>query len=138
MDPDRQLIKKDFMHGVKVAKPAAVEIEILPIESVRGVIDAAKGQWRLIFLLLAATGIRAGKLRALMWRSVDPNACTIRITQSVKKDDSIGPPKTVNGVRTIPISTDRADLLRQHKAHVSNSGFVFLGNHGEPMTHEAL
>lgn len=138
MSPDQKLIKNDFMQGVKVAKPAAVEIEIPPTESVRGALDAAEGKWRLIILVLAATGIRAGELRALTWRSVDLNACTIRITQSVKKDDSIGPPKTANGVRTIPVSTDLADLLRQHKAHVSNSGFVFPDEQGSFLTHEAL
>ena len=138
MDADRQLIKKDFMQGVKVAKPVAHEIEIPPIESVRGAIEAAEGKWKLIILLLAATGIRAGEIRALTWRGVDLNACTIRITQSVKKDHSIGGPKTANGVRTIPISTDLADLLRQHKAHAGNSRFVFCNNKGGVIHHNSL
>ena len=138
MDPDRQLIHKDFMRGVTVAKPAAVEIEIPPIESVRGVIEAAEGKWKLIILLLAATGMRAGELRGLTWRGVDLNACTIRISQSVKKDDSIGAPKTANGVRTIPISTDLADLLRQHKSLEGASRLVFPNEHGQPMTHDVL
>lgn len=138
MDPDRQLIKKDFMQGVKVAKPAPHEIEIPPTESVRGALDAAEGKWRLIILVLAATAIRAGELRALTWRGVDFNACTIRITQSVKKDESIGAPKTANGVRTIPISTDLADLLRQHKALAGASRLVFPDEHGQPISHNVL
>lgn len=138
MDPDRQLIDKDFMRGVTVAKPVAHEIEIPPIETVRSVIEAADGKWKLIILLLAATGMRAGELRGLTWRGVDLSVSTIRIIQSVKRDGSIGAPKTASGVRTIPISTDLADLLRQHKALAGASRLVFPDEQGQPMSHNAL
>ena len=41
-------------------------------------------------------------------------------------------------MRTIPISADLADLLRRHKAHSGNSGFVFPGNQGGFMSHNGL
>lgn len=83
------------MKGVKVAKQRNSEIQIPSKNDVIRVITAAEGKWKVIIILLATTGLRAGELRALQWKNLDLSQGVLRVTQAVKKKERIGPPKDV-------------------------------------------
>ena len=99
------------MKGVKVAKQRNSEIQIPSKNDVRRVINAAEGKWKVIIILLATTGLRAGELRALQWKNLDLSQGVLRVMQAVKKKEGIGPPKTSNGYRSLPIPYKLGNLL---------------------------
>lgn len=70
-----------------------------------------------ILYLLITTGIRRGECMGLQWGDIDEKACTISIECNVSYTPESGvvvsTPKSVNGVRTIPIMPSTLHLLQQ-------------------------
>ena len=135
LDQEPPLIKKDCMKGVKVARQRNSEIQIPSKNDVRRVINAAEGKWKVIIILLATTGLRAGELRALQWKNLDLSQGVLRVTQAVKKKEGIGPPKTSNGYRSLPISYKLGNLLGDLPR---TSQFIFPGQYGGCIGYESL
>ncbi|MDG4656915.1 tyrosine-type recombinase/integrase [Ectobacillus antri] len=72
------------------------------------------------YILSINTGLRRGELLALTWKDLDWENGTIRIDKSVYRVKGeglkIGPTKTENSNRTIPLADYVINVLRQHKA----------------------
>ena len=83
------------MKGVKVARQRNSEIQIPSKNDVRRVINAAEGKWKVIIILLATTGLRAGGLRALQLKNLNLSQGVLRVTEAVKKERRYRPPKDV-------------------------------------------
>lgn len=72
--------------------------------------------FRCILQLLLYSGIRRGECVGLRWLDIDFKESTIHIQQNVTRVAGvgivIGPPKTVNSIRTIPIPESTQHLLK--------------------------
>lgn len=82
-------------------------IERIKKEAVNAVIDHAEPRYKLPIKFAAYTGLRAGEQLALTWDDIDFDAGLVRVNKAVKKDGSIGEPKTDAGHRQVEI----ADML---------------------------
>lgn len=100
------------------------------------------GTDKLFLALSLYTGMRQGELFALQWEDVDLAQNLIRVTKAVEwacqNKGTIKSPKTENGVRTIVIIKQLADVL---KPLAKPSGYVLTAERqkpDEPMSHQAV
>ncbi len=133
------------------ARQKAAEVspdEILTPEQTAKLIDAATpGYYRMLFTMLAATGVRIGEATALTWPDVDLDASTITIRRGVshartRSEKEAGEkarprffaPKTPSGFRTLPIAPEIVSALRRWKLACppTRAGLVFPSAIGAP------
>jgi integrase len=111
----------------KQRKPAFTTNEVEQI------LARAKGRYKVLFALLAGTGMRIGEALGLkIGEHLSNDFSTIRVRQSVWRG-SVQTPKTDNAIREIDVHTSLAALL---KASVGNrtTGFLFQTESGGPLT----
>ena len=114
---------------IVLPKVNAKKIDVLSVEELRQLISASQHEpWGISVLLLAVTGIRVGELLALRHDSIvaqndfvylEIRASYQRVPNlngngTAKTVMQIGPPKTMNGIRQIPLAPEAAELLRLH------------------------
>jgi integrase len=93
----------------------------------------AKGRYKVLFALLAGTGLRIGEALGLkLGEHLSGDFSMIRVRQSVWRG-TVQTPKTDNAVREIDVPSSLAALL---KASVGDreSGFLFQTDSGQPLT----
>ena len=93
----------------------------------------AKGRYKVLFALLAGTGLRIGEAFGLrLGGHLSGDFSTIKVRQSVWRG-SVQAPKTDNAVREIDVPSSLAAFL---KASVGGrtSGFLFQTESGGPLT----
>lgn len=100
-----------------------------------------------LWMLALATGARRGELCGLTWRSVDLEAGTVTITDTLLDVGGVltdGKPKTARGGRVVPLDTRTIAALRAHKRHQAEErlafgagfnerGLVFVREDGSPV-----
>jgi integrase len=103
-------------------KPVKREMVFLSQEEAGRLLQAAIGtSLEALWLVALSTGMRLGELLALQWATVNLKQKTIRIIKSLSRqpraDGGLTPkePKTASSIRTIPITAEVAEALRQHK-----------------------
>ena len=79
----------------------------------RAIIEAASGQYRTLFALLAGTGMRIGEAAGLHLDDVDFDGGVIYVRRSVWRGRELSP-KTENAIRAIDIDPVLAATLREH------------------------
>lgn len=84
--------------------------------------------------LMLFCGLRGGEASALLWEDVDLEKKIIHINKALKKDGTIGLPKSLSGIRDVPIPKNFALELKQKK---KASPFVCVNTQGEPYTKSA-
>lgn len=62
--------------------------------------------------LILYCGMRPSEVQALQWKDIDLKSNTISISKSMKRDGSIGQPKTKSAYRTVPIPLHLAPQLK--------------------------
>lgn len=109
------------------AKRAAPDDEI--IRQIRQ--RASSAYWGLYCLLLISTGFRRGEALALQWRDIDLTQKTVSCTKALSWREGyavIGPPKTENGVRAVPLLPDLLPALKAYKPkNAKPEHYVFSG-----------
>ncbi len=60
-------------------------------------------------------GLRPGEVCALQWKDIDFTEECICVDKALKKDGTIGLPKTTAGIRIVPVPKELLGLLRQRK-----------------------
>ena len=100
--------------------------------------------YRPFFCTLYFTGCRRGECLALMWKDIDLNARTIRISKSATNKTKGAPykitdPKNDSSHRTIPIPSYLCDELSEYKRtlpdeHQAPTAFAFGGSRPLPTT----
>ena len=75
---------------------------------------AVSGRYRPILLTATFTGLRASELRGLRWSDVDLDKRQLHVRQRADKRNTIGPPKSAAGERTLPLSPIVANTLKEH------------------------
>jgi integrase len=97
------------------------------------ILASAKGRYKVLFALLAGTGMRIGEALGLkLGEHVSGDFSTIKVQQSVWRGTPQAP-KTDNAVREIDVPSSLAALL---KASVGGrtTGFLFQSQSGRPLT----
>lgn len=69
-------------------------------------------------------GLRPSEVQALTWHDIDLEARTISVTKSLKRDGSIGPPKTASAYRVVPIPEHLIFTLKRN----ASEGDIFSHN----------
>lgn len=92
-------------------------------------------QWRCMMMLFVTTGIRRGEACGLIWQDINFQEATLSISRNVtyskEQGVKVGPTKTENSVRTLPLSASMVTLLRMWKREQSKlnpllpTAFVF-------------
>ena len=100
-------------------------------EEVEQIVDAAIGQYKVLFKLAAETGARAGELYALTVDDLLFARNVIRINKSMY-DQKVGSPKTSNATRWINVKPYMMEMLKQHLGD-RTKGLVFQSKRGTPL-----
>jgi len=105
-------------------------------ETMNAIAQKASGQERVLYALLAGTGLRVGEALGLELKHLSSDYTTIKVEQSCWEGD-IQTPKTKNAYRQVDLCKDLADLL---KAFVGcrQSGLLFMNRVGEPLSQTNL
>jgi integrase len=124
------------------------EIRPLSLEQTQHFIEMVKNEpFGPFFLLAATTGARRGELLAAKWADVDLDARVIRITGSLQRINGglqVCEPKTAKSRRPLPLLDFVGEALKAHRARQLrerlqagadwlDNGFVFTGDHGQPL-----
>ena len=107
-------------------------------EVMRQLIELADERFRVKLLFAAATGVRAGELHALRWRHIDFERREVRIETRVDPYRNEDVPKTVAGIRSIPLGEGVLSALRWWREQTTFAGkdeLVFPNRAGSYSSH---
>jgi integrase len=100
---------------------------------VEQIVSCAKGRYRVLFGLLAGSGLRPGEVTGLkVGQHVSPDCETLYIRQSVWNGKEQAP-KTENAVRDVDICFELAAMLKEYIGNRTN-GFLFHTDSGKPLS----
>lgn len=94
------------------------------------IVNAAEGQWRVLFATLASTGLRCGEAFGLHVDDLDLVRGNIRVHRSMWNGQE-GTLKTKRGYRVVNIEPALVEMLTKHLG-MRNSGLVFQTRIGTP------
>ncbi len=135
-------------HAQQIDEPTRKWYPILPVlahdeqrwftqKEIGQIVNAAKGQYRVLFHVVAATGLRAGELFGLHVEDLDFDRRLIHIRRSVWRGREVSP-KTQRGYRDVWIDSATAQVLQDHLGS-RTSGRVFQTRCGTPLSdHDVL
>ena len=101
-------------------------------ENVTKIVAGAEGQFRVLYALLAGSGIRIGEAAGLEVSDVSADGRTLKIRQSVW-NGRMQAPKTTNAFREIDLHPSLAAILREHIGQ-RISGLLFSTASGKPIS----
>ncbi len=101
-------------------------------DQLRQIIDAAPAQYRVLFAVLAATGMRIGEAAGLHLEDVDLDNGVIYVRRSVWRGQELEP-NTENALREIDIDPALVAMLRDHIGS-SKRTRVFEARNGSPLS----
>jgi integrase len=103
-------------------------------DELRKLLAALPERWRLLFELMAHTGLRIGEMLALQWQHVDLGRRRVLVRRRWYRG-SFAPPKSRYGTRDVPITEGMARQLweRRKQAKASDEALVFPSSTGTPM-----
>jgi integrase len=96
--------------------PAKLE-RVITEEELLDLYAAIHPGYLLITKALASTGMRVSEALALRWSDIDFDTRTISITKTMRRDFTLGPPKTASSRRHVSIGHALADELREQRDH---------------------
>jgi integrase len=104
----------------RVPRPADAHLEprrvrVMSIKQLGAVLDAVDDEWRLLFELLATTGLRIGEALELRWPDLDLWKRRLRVERQVDKDGTVTAPKTPRSVRKVPLSPELCRRLSRRQ-----------------------
>jgi len=123
------------MEGIKKPRLHKIERPMFTPEEMLQIINAATGQYKLMFTIAAETHMRIGELLALRWEDINFDRRTVRVRQSVW-EGKVGRPKSDAGSRDIEISESLCHLL-SIQPH-SDVSFLFHNRRGRVLTHNSV
>lgn len=109
-----------------------IGIDIPAPKEIRAFVSALKGRWRPLLLTAVFTGLRASELRGLRWNDI--NGKQIHVRQRVDRYNEIGCPKSVSGVRIVPLPPIVIETLQRWREECpeSKDDLVFPNGNGNP------
>jgi integrase len=117
-----------------------VGVDIPALDEIRAIVAAAEGRWRPLLLTAIFTGLRASELRGLRWVDVDFDKRELHVRQRADRYSKIGAPKSESGERTVPLTPNVVNMLREWKlaGPKSELGLVFPTGAGNPEAHSNI
>ena len=117
-------------------------MKILPVEQLTSFLREAKesGVFELYYIELA-TGLRRGELLGLKWEDVDLAHGSIYVQRQICRIDGEVvevPLKTKNAYRTLPLSADATDVLKEQQRKRGESPYVFPSATGGPISPDSV
>ena len=103
----------------------------LTTAEVEQILARAKGRYKVLFALLAGTGLRIGEALGLRTTDFTDDFTTIRVSQSVFRQTTQSP-KTPNAVREIDLPSNLAAYVKDFVGN-RRSGFLFESGSGKPL-----
>lgn len=100
-------------------------------DEMRQIVDAAPGQWKVLFATLAGTGMRCGEAFGLHVEDLDLTAGRIYIRRSVWEGEEVTV-KTKQGYRAVTIDPILTGMLAAHLG-TRKTGRVFQTRNGTPL-----
>ena len=94
-----------------------------------------------LYYIDLTTGLRRGELLGLKWEDVDLGKGELRVRQQIGRisDEVIEMSlKTKNAYRTLPLSADAIDVLKEQKRKAGNSEWVFPSPTGGPVSPDSV
>jgi integrase len=137
-------IATNAAHGVKVIGPRGEgSKKVLPPSKadMKAILKAADDDLRIMTLFAASTGVRAGEQWALRWEDIDFDDAILHVVRRVDSYGEEGPPKSVAGIREVPLSHQLLQMLKEWRlqskfSHVD--GLVFPNQKGRYTCHDNL
>src|ERR1051325_571501 len=101
-------------------------------ETMSAIVAGSEGQLKVLYALLAGSGLRVGEALGMEIRHVSGDARTLTIQQSAWATQ-IQTPKTQNAFRQVDLSPELGEML---KAHIDSrsKGLVFVNSNGKPLS----
>jgi integrase len=115
-----------------LGKPNRPKQRYFTQEQLRQIIEAAPDAYKVLFALLAGTGMRIGEAAGLHLDDLDLDNGVIYIRRGVWNGQELDP-KTDNAVRVIDIDPGLVSLLREHVGE-SRRTRVFEARNGSPLS----
>lgn len=104
------------------AQPPRVEradLEVPDPDGVKAILEAARGTWLEVPLLVAATtGVRRGELLGLSWKSTDLTKGLMNVSSAIQRRDGqlvVVEPKSARSRRTVGLPSMTIDALNRHR-----------------------
>jgi len=140
----RGLVAQNVAGSVTVRRPRqekqgiARRAEIPPIEHLRALLAAADGMGNedprtpVLLRVVMLAGLRSSEIRGFPWTGADLGAPSLSVTQRADRWNTIGPPKSAAGGRSIPIGPGLALALKAWKLRCppSTLGLMFPNARG--------
>ena len=109
--------------------------------TMRSLIDAADDDLRLMLLFAASTGARAGEQWAARWNDINFSLVELNIARRVDAYGDEGAPKSLAGIRTVPLSGQLVAMLKAWKLRSQFSkpdDLIFWNREGHYIGHDNL
>lgn len=114
------MISKHPMDGVRYTKPVRTkdDIRFLTREDQKKFLEVAKRSHNYNqYALILETGLRTGEMIGLTWDAIDFNKKTLTVNKTLEYRHGqhfwrVGPPKTQNSYRTIPLTDKAYEILK--------------------------
>ena len=115
-----QLVVRNVADVATLPRPEKFKPMVIDADRLRIVLtEADDTPYATFFFLAAATGLRQSELCGLAWASVDLGRSTLTVEQSChwipRQGFIFRQPKTTTSIRTIALSTDTVQRLREHR-----------------------
>lgn len=141
--PLREMLSHAVDWGYLETSPAAMvkplrreptEREILSPDELAVVLEAAEGQYALLFRMAALLGLRRGELLGLRWDDLELDRRRLHVRQTYT-NTGFGSPKSRAGRRVVPLTPGIVRELRRHRlgAQSNEHGLVFASSVGTPI-----
>ncbi len=137
----QKIISENPCKAVALPKLEHKEMQTIPAEQLQAFLTEAKatGVYEMYYIELA-TGLRRGELLGLKWEDIDMKQGIIRVRRQVARIDGKiveAPLKTKNSYRTVTISPQAIEVLKQQKAK-TNDQYVFPSPNGGPISPDSV
>ncbi len=139
---DQKLISSNPTDGCALPKLEHQEMKTLPVEQLTSFLREAResGVFEMYYIELA-TGLRRGELLGLKWEDIDLTQGSLRVQRQVCRIDGEiveAPLKTKNAYRTLPLSTDAVEVLKEQRKKCGGSAYVFPSPTGGPISPDSV
>jgi integrase len=130
-DEGEQLYPRTWNHeyiGMPIVDTAKQHRPTVTSEEVEQILSGVKMRYRLLFALLAGTGLRIGEALALKPTDFGPDCRLLHVRRSLWRGQEQSP-KTSNAIRTVDIPEELAAIFR---IRMPRDGYLFATSTGNP------
>ena len=137
----QKIISENPCKAVALPKVEHKEMQTIPAEQLQAFLKEAKetGVYEMYYIELA-TGLRRGELLGLKWTDVDWKNGIIKVRRSIARMNGEiveSTLKTKNSYRTVSISPQAIEVLKEQKAK-TNDQYIFPSPNGGPISPDSV